>query len=42
MVGDRGLSQGVVEYQNRRVQEKIEVPLSQLIEFMQGKIVLNP
>ncbi len=42
VVGDRGLSQGVVEYQNRRVQEKIEVPLSQLIEFMQGKIVLNP
>ncbi len=37
VVGDRGLAAGNVEYKGRRDDESIDVPRSQLLDFLLGK-----
>ncbi|MGD9660782.1 MAG: proline--tRNA ligase [Porticoccaceae bacterium] len=38
VVGDRGLENAVVEYKGRRDENALEVPLTQLLDFLAGKI----
>ncbi|MCK9505143.1 MAG: proline--tRNA ligase [Porticoccaceae bacterium] len=38
VVGDRGLENAMVEYKGRRDENSLEVPVTQLVEFLAGKI----
>lgn len=38
VIGDRGLEKGIIEYKHRTSDEKIEVPLDQLLAFFTNKI----
>ncbi|HWV13847.1 MAG TPA: proline--tRNA ligase [Cellvibrio sp.] len=38
VIGDRGLESGSIEYKGRRDAEKQEVPASEIVEFLKGKI----
>ncbi|MAT52012.1 MAG: proline--tRNA ligase [Porticoccaceae bacterium] len=42
VIGDRGLEKGIIEYKGRRDAEAIEVPVSQINDFMMGKTNPKP
>lgn len=40
VIGDRGLDKGMLEYKGRRDTDNQDVPVDDVIEFLQGKITL--
>ncbi|MDE1462368.1 proline--tRNA ligase [Spartinivicinus poritis] len=41
VIGDRGLEKGIIEYKHRACDEKIEVPLDELMTFLSGKVSIK-
>ncbi|MCX4028718.1 proline--tRNA ligase [Endozoicomonas sp. SM1973] len=41
VIGDRGLEKGIIEYKHRASDEKIEVPLGELMTFLSGKVSIK-
>ncbi|NMG01367.1 proline--tRNA ligase [Azoarcus taiwanensis] len=38
VIGDRGLKDGLIEYQGRRDVEALQIPLAQAVDFIRGKL----